>query len=138
HWPEDAFESHSVLAGLLDGGFERSSPLFGPKERLDPWLEPGHLLHVVPADASQTRDIEEVGASRNLVVRGPPGTGKSQTVANISAAAAHDGKRVLFVAEKMVALSVVHDRLRKVGLGDLCLEIHSRAANKRAFLEELA
>jgi hypothetical protein len=42
------------------------------------------------------------------------------------------------VAEKMAALSVVHDRLQKVGLGDLCLEIHSRAANKKVFLEELA
>jgi len=138
HWPEDAFEAHPVLGGLLDGGFERCSPLFGPQERLDPRLEPADLLHVVPADASQTRVIEEVRAGRNLVVQGPPGTGKSQTIANIIAAAAHDGKRVLFVAEKMAALSVVHDRLRKVGLGDLCLEIHSRAANKRELLGELA
>jgi len=137
-WPEGAFEGHPVLSGLLDGGFERSSPLFGPHERLDPKLDPKDLLHVVPADASQTRVIEEVRAGRNLVVQGPPGTGKSQTIANIIAAAAHDGKRVLFVAEKMAALTVVHDRLRKVGLGDLCLEIHSRAANKRALLDELA
>lgn len=138
NWPGDAFGAHPVLGGLLDGGFERSSPLFGPQERLDPRLEPGDLLHVVPADASQTRVIEEVRAGRNLVVQGPPGTGKSQTIANIIAAAAHDGKRVLFVAEKMAALSVVHDRLKKVGLGDLCLEIHSRAANKRELLAELA
>jgi len=93
---------------------------------------------VVPADASQTRVIEEVRAGRNLVVQGPPGTGKSQTIANIIAGAAHDGKTVLFVAEKMAALSVVHDRLRKVGLGDLCLEIHSRSANKKIFLDALA
>ena len=138
HWPEDAFEEHPVLSGLLDGGFERCSPLFGPQEPLDPRLTPGDLLHVVPADASQTRVIEEVRAGRNLVVQGPPGTGKSQTIANIIAGAAHDGKRVLFVAEKMAALSVVHDRLQRVGLGDLCIEIHSRAANKKAFLEELA
>lgn len=137
-WPEDAFEEHPVLGGLLDGGFERSTPLFGPQERLDPRLDPGDLLHVVPADASQARAIEEVRAGRNLVVQGPPGTGKSQTIANIIAAAAHDGKKVLFVAEKMAALSVVHDRLKKVGLGDLCLEIHSRSANKRALLDELA
>ena len=138
HWPEGAFEAHPVLGGLLDGGFERCAPLFGPQERLDPRLEPADLLHVVPADASQTRVIEEVRAGRNLVVQGPPGTGKSQTIANMIAAAAHDGKRVLFVAEKMAALSVVYDRLRKVGLGDLCLEIHSRAANKRELLGELA
>jgi hypothetical protein len=138
HWPEGAFEDHPVLGGLLGGGFERSKPLFGPQEPLDPRLAPSDLLHVVPADASQTRVIEEVRAGRNLVVQGPPGTGKSQTIANIIAGAAHDGKTVLFVAEKMAALSVVHDRLQKVGLGDLCLEIHSRAANKKAFLEELA
>lgn len=137
-WPEGTFEQHPVLGGLLDGGFERCPPLFGPKERLDPRLQPNDLLHVVPADASQTRVIEEVRAGRNLVVQGPPGTGKSQTIANIIAASVHDGKRVLFVAEKMAALSVVHDRLRRVGLGDICLEIHSRASNKRAFLDELA
>jgi len=137
-WPEGAFEAHPVLGGLLGDGFERESPLFGPQEPLDPRLPPEALLHVVPADASQTRVIEEVRAGRNLVVQGPPGTGKSQTIANIIAGAAHDGKTVLFVAEKMAALSVVHDRLRKVGLGDLCLEIHSRAANKKALLDELA
>lgn len=137
-WPEGAFEDHPVLGGLLGGGFERSEPLFGPQEPLDPRLAPSDLLHVVPADASQTRVIEEVRAGRNIVVQGPPGTGKSQTIANIIAGAAHDGKTVLFVAEKMAALSVVHHRLQKVGLGDLCLEIHSRAANKKLFLEELA
>ena len=137
-WPEGAFEEHPVLGGLLGAGFDREPPLFGPQEPLDPRLPPETLLHVVPADASQTRVIEEVRAGRNLVVQGPPGTGKSQTIANIIAAAAHDGKTVLFVAEKMAALSVVHDRLRRVGLGELCLEIHSRAANKKAFLDELA
>lgn len=137
-WPEGAFEAHPVLGGLLGDGFERETPLFGPQEKLDPRLPPEALLHVVPADASQTRVIEEVRAGRNLVVQGPPGTGKSQTIANIIAGAAHDGKTVLFVAEKMAALSVVHDRLKKVGLGDLCLEIHSRSANKKLFLDELA
>jgi hypothetical protein len=137
-WPEGAFEAHPVLGGLLGDGFDREPPLFGPLEPLDPRLPPEALLHVVPADASQTRVIEEVRAGRNLVVQGPPGTGKSQTIANIIAGAAHDGKTVLFVAEKMAALSVVRDRLRKVGLGDLCLEIHSRAANKKLFLDELA
>ena len=138
HWPDGAFDDHPILSGLLAGGFPQASPLFAPQEKLDPVLDPDQLLHVVPADASQTRVIEEVRAGRNLVVQGPPGTGKSQTIANIIAGAAHDGKRVLFVAEKMAALSVVHDRLQKVGLGDLCLEVHSRAANKKAFLQELA
>jgi ABC-type sugar transport system ATPase subunit len=70
-------------------------------------------------------------------VQGPPGTGKSQTITNLIAAAAHDGKTVLFVAEKMAALSVVHDRLVKTGLRDICLELHSRSANKKALAQEL-
>ena len=81
--------------------------------------------------------IETVRRGRNLVVQGPPGTGKSQTITNIIASAAHDGKCVLFIAEKMVALEVVYERLKKVGLGNLCLELHSRAANKRAVALEL-
>jgi hypothetical protein len=92
---------------------------------------------VIDADASQTKVIEEVRRGASLVVQGPPGTGKSQTITNLIAAAAHDGKLVLFVAEKMAALSVVHDRLVRAGLRDLCLELHSRTANKKALAQEL-
>jgi very-short-patch-repair endonuclease len=72
-----------------------------------------------------------------MVVQGPPGTGKSQTIANIIAAAVHDGRSVLFVAEKMAALNVVHQRLQKAGLGPICLQLHSRNANKRLILSEI-
>ena len=139
NWPDGALTGNRLVRGLLDTGLEvESSPLrFGPQDRLDEHLDPGDLIHVVEADASQAKVIEEVRSGRNLVVQGPPGTGKSQTIANIIAAAAHDGKTVLFMAEKMAALKVVHDRLVKVGLRDLCLELHSRTANKRAFYDEL-
>ena len=70
-------------------------------------------------------------------LQGPPGTGKSQTITNIIATAVHDGKSVLFVAEKMAALNVVHARLRKIGLGPICLELHSRSANKKQVLGQL-
>ncbi len=136
-WPENALEQHDLTRGLLYDGFPHEPPLFGPNDRLDAVLPPDKLFHVVDADASQAKVIEEVRAGRNLVVQGPPGTGKSQTITNIIAAAAKEGKTVLFVAEKMAALSVVHDRLVKVGLRDLILELHSRTANKRSVLAEL-
>jgi hypothetical protein len=66
---------------------------------------------------------------------GPP-AGHGQ-VANTIAAAAYDGKSVLFIAEKMVALKVVHVRLKNAGLGALCLQLHSNKANKRGLTEEL-
>lgn len=137
-WPDGAIAEHGLTRGLLYEGFESEPPLFASGERLDAILPPENIFHVVDADSSQAIVIEEVRKGRNLVVQGPPGTGKSQTITNIIAAAAKEGKRVLFVAEKMAALSVVHDRLVKVGLRDVCLELHSRTANKKDVLAELA
>ncbi|AVR95663.1 DUF3320 domain-containing protein [Pseudoduganella armeniaca] len=137
-WPDGAIAGHALTRGLLYEGFTPAAPLAGPADRLDEVLPTARICHVVDADASQAVVIEEARLGRNLVVQGPPGTGKSQTIANIIAAAVHDGKRVLFVAEKMAALSVVHERLVKAGLRDVCLELHSRNANKKAVLAELA
>lgn len=137
-WPAGAIAEHALTRGLLYEGFEPEQPLIGSGDRLDVALPPENIFHVVDADASQAIVIEEVRQGRNLVVQGPPGTGKSQTITNIIAAAVKKGGRVLFVAEKMAALSVVHDRLVKVGLRDVCLELHSRTANKKDVLAELA
>ena len=95
--------------------------------RLDEILSPTDLVHVVDADSSQTRVIETVRVGRNLVVQGPPGTGKSRTITNIIASPVYDGQTVLFVAEKMAALNVVHARLQAAGLDD--------ASNSRASLK---
>jgi len=136
-WPNETLSGNPLLRGILLDGFESDEPLFGPADKLDEKLDPADIIQVIDADASQTKVIEEVRKGASLVVQGPPGTGKSQTITNIIAAAAHDGKTVLFVAEKMAALSVVHDRLVKCGLRDVCLELHSRTANKKALAQEL-
>lgn len=138
NWPDDALADHPLLSKLLYRGFEAEAPLFGRDDKLDEKLSPADIIQVVDADASQTKVIEEVRVGRNLVVQGPPGTGKSQTITNLIASAVHDGKTVLFVAEKMAALSVVHNRLKSVGLESVCLELHSRAANKKKVISELA
>ena len=67
---------------------------------------------------------------KNIALRGPPGTGKSQTTTNIIAAALDKGLRVLFVADKMAALDVVKERLTSAGLGDFCFELHSTRSRK--------
>ncbi len=137
NWPDNALLEHPLVRGLLREGFASEPPLLPEDARLDAMFEPADLIHVVDADSSQTRVIESVRAGRNLIVQGPPGTGKSQTITNIIATAAHAGKCVLFVAEKMAALNVVHDRLREAGLDDLCLELHSHTANKRLVADRL-
>ncbi|MGI8570727.1 MAG: hypothetical protein ACR2KT_17615 [Methylocella sp.] len=137
NWPDNALVSHSLLRGLLGEGFAAEPPVLPEAARLNEILSPIDLIHVVDADSAQTGVIETVRAGHNLVVQGRPGTGKSLTITNIIAAAVHDGQTVLFVAEKMAALNVVYDWLYKVGLDDICLELHSEAANTRLVAERL-
>jgi very-short-patch-repair endonuclease len=105
---------------------------------LDRDYPPEATFQVVDADSSQLRALAAVSRHYDLVLHGPPGTGKSQTITNLIAQALAAGKSVLFVAEKMAALQVVHSRLVGAGLGEFCLELHSTKANKRAVMRELA
>ncbi len=130
-------DSHPLL-GLVLGEVANTSEENGFKpEEVDVKLSSQNVYHVMDADSSQIAVIEDIKKGENLVVEGPPGTGKSQTITNIIAELLAGGKRVLFVSEKMAALEVVKNRLDRVGLGDFCLELHSRKSNKRQVLQEL-
>lgn len=99
---------------------------------------PIDVFQVVDADSSQQDAILLSKKGVSFVLQGPPGTGKSQTITNIISEALADGKKVLFVSEKMAALQVVYNRLDSVGLSKFCLTLHSHKANKKAVLQELA
>ncbi len=137
NWTLQDLTQNDIIDRLLVSGFRSEDPVIGQGEKIDEVLDVKNIFQVIDADSSQTKVIEEVNSGKNLVVQGPPGTGKSQTITNILAAAAHSGKKVLFVAEKMAALNVVYQRMVKVGLSDLCLELHSKTANKKAVLGEI-
>ncbi len=93
---------------------------------------------VLPADSSQQQAINRVRASQSLVIEGPPGTGKSQTIANLIASLASEGKTVLFVAEKRAAIEAVIGRLEDLGLDGLIQDLHSRSNTKREISRRLA
>lgn len=95
------------------------------------------IYNVVDADSSQLAVLEEAKKGKNLVVEGPPGTGKSQTIVNLIAELMARGQTVLFVSEKKAALDVVKTRLDSVGLGEGCLELHGKNSNKKEFLNEI-
>lgn len=99
--------------------------------------KPEHTFQVVDADASQQDAILCAKKGYSFVLQGPPGTGKSQTITNIIAECLADGKKVLFVSEKMAALEVVFKRLKDAGLTDFCLILHSYKANKKDTLAQL-
>lgn len=106
-------------------------------DRLDDEVPSHALPAVLDADSTQLSAVVSALRGRSFVLQGPPGTGKSQTITNLIAAALADGKRTLFVSEKMAALEVVHRRLQQVGLGDFCLELHSNKTNKKDVLRSL-
>ncbi|MBQ9748288.1 MAG: DUF4011 domain-containing protein [Clostridia bacterium] len=92
---------------------------------------------VMSADRSQQDAILCSKGGASFVMQGPPGTGKSQTITNIIAEALAEGKKILFVSEKMAALQVVYRRLQEAHLADFCLPLHSYKANKKVILEEI-
>ncbi len=91
----------------------------------------------ITVDATQLKAIKMAANGSTFVLHGPPGTGKSQTITGMIANLMAQGKKVLFVAEKMAALSVVQRRLASLGIGDFCLELHSDKANKKQVLTQL-
>ena len=96
-----------------------------------------NTYQVVDADSSQQDAIVMSKKGASFVLQGPPGTGKSQTITNIIAEGLADGKKILFVSEKMAALDVVYNRLEQAKLADFCLVLHSNKANKRELLDSL-
>ena len=109
-----------------------------PSEKeLDSARDPRESFSVLDADSSQRKCIEAAKRGCSFVMQGPPGTGKSQTIANIIAEALGDGKRVLFISEKIAALDVVYERLSKKGLDELCLTLHGHRAARKEVVQSL-
>lgn len=137
-WPEGSKpDEHANLTALFGAGFTDPAPTATDAHNLDKETRAHELFQVVDADSSQVLAMLAVHEGRNLVIQGPPGTGKSQTITNLIANAVGQGKKVLFVAEKMAALEVVKRRLDSIHLGEACLELHSHKANKRELHVEL-
>ncbi|AMP38245.1 DUF3320 domain-containing protein [Ralstonia solanacearum] len=132
-------QENSVVAHLINNpgqAFADSATGFEPNT-LDERFRPQDLFTPLLSDSSQLRAVCVASEGKNLVVEGPPGTGKSQTISNLIAHLLASGKTVLFVSEKMAALEVVHRRLSSLGLGPFCLELHSSKAKKADVLKQL-
>lgn len=130
--------SSTLLKEIFAGGNSNSAAsLHAPEYDIDSHPD-GELPLIFDADSSQHSAIIDVHNGKNLVINGPPGTGKSQTITNIIATAMGAGKKVLFVSEKLAALEVVKHRLESAGLGDFCLELHSHKTQKKQLLEDLS
>ena len=138
----EALRQNRVVRHLIDSPEQAFQPddgssAFRNERDLDRAYAPADIICLLPADSSQLAASLAAAEGRDFVIIGPPGTGKSQTIANMIANCLAVGKTVLFVAEKTAALDVVYRRLREHGLGQHCIELHSNKADRRHFLGQL-
>ena len=136
----DQLRNNRLVAHLVDNPdkvFEGGEGKAIPAEQMDRQLAPKDLVTPLPADSSQLSAVVAAAEGRDFVLIGPPGTGKSQTIANIICQCLSHGKTVLFVAEKAAALDVVQRRLKAHGLGDAVLELHSNKTDRKRVLTQL-
>ena len=130
---------HPIVKAIAEGSGFKEDPLHipGPKELGDD-ADPSDTYSVLDTDSSQLKAVQFAEKGASLIIRGPPGTGKSQTITNIITECLSANKKVLFVAQKLAALEVVKRRLDATGVGEFCLEVHSKKANKRDVLQQIS
>ncbi|MFF5229946.1 AAA domain-containing protein [Dactylosporangium sp. NPDC000521] len=135
----EALEGHEIIAAIAgDGEAQRRLHATGAVQLDDPDLiAPDDEFLVLDADSSQNYAINAVLSGQHSVIKGPPGTGKSQTIANLIASLVARGKRVLFVAEKRAAITAVTDRLTRRGLGSLVMDVHDGTTSRRRVAADL-
>ena len=128
HGQAEFMYGNKIVRSLMDNHLDENIKV--PEK-----LSEDTLYIPIATDASQTKAIQMAISDASFVLQGPPGTGKSQTITAMIANAMANGRKVLFVAEKMAALSVVEKRLHALGLEDFCLQLHSNKANKKDVLD---
>jgi hypothetical protein len=123
------FAKNPVVDHLINGG----------NATLDQNLTPFNDEPLTPfsCDESQMDAVNWALDGKSFVLEGPPGTGKSQTIANLIAASMAAGKRVLFVAEKQVALEAVSRKLEEIGLDPFCITMHHETTSPDSIRQQL-
>ncbi len=111
--------------------------LLGISDPIETTYETQPIYPVVNYDSSQLEAIQWAADGKSFCLQGPPGSGKSQTITNIISSLLGAGKKILFVSEKIAALRVVFENLRRAGLSDFAIELHSNKTNKKDFIENL-
>lgn len=133
-----SFTESETIQSLLGGTNSDTAMPFAEEYEIDePEIEQKVPCLVLDADSSQFSTLVDIASGKNLAVEGPPGTGKSQTIVNAIAAALADGKKVLFVAEKLAALDVVKSRLEAVGLGEFLLPLQAERSTREQVISSV-
>jgi|GEM_PF-671081 len=92
---------------------------------------------VASIDPSQEEAILRAREGLGVLIEGPPGTGKSQTIVNLIADAIGRGKSLLFVCQKQAALDVVFNRLKAAQLQDRVVLVKDESRDRRTTVQAL-
>jgi KaiC/GvpD/RAD55 family RecA-like ATPase/very-short-patch-repair endonuclease len=114
--------------------------LFEDEKAVDFSLDQHHvkeekLSYINPINYSQEKVIDLINSENKLVIWGPPGTGKSQTITSLIASSILKGENVLVVSEKKVALDVIYSRLKEASKYAMFID---DAENKQDFYYKLS
>ena len=72
-----------------------------------------NVSFVLPYDSTQEEIIRDVVNTKSLIIKGPPGSGKTLTIANMISSLLANGKKVLFSSKKESAMTEVYAKLPK-------------------------
>ena len=136
---EAVIADHPIVRSLALGDqFSEGSSIDRiSEEQMDSSYPPQVLHSILDADSTQRQCIIAAREGKSFVMDGPPGSGKSQTIANIIAELLAAKRSVLFVSEKAAALEVVWKRLEGAHLGEFVLSLHSHQATRKEVAQTL-
>jgi len=115
---------------------EETHPPQNKRKKFDEWgvILDKQILFPLPANEEQVQILDRLEHFDGVIVWGPPGTGKSHTIANLICHFMAEGKRVLVTSQKDQALAVLHDMIPS-DLKPLCMSVLSNVRDTREKLE---
>ena len=134
-----AGEELGLLKSLLSSETGKSESTGSPKlpGESDKWL-------IADSDLTQESSVWRAREEEIMLIDGPPGTGKSQTIVNLIADAAQrggtdaqNGMKIALVCHKKPALDVVHKRLQAAGWQNIVAQINNPIKERQDFIKRV-
>jgi hypothetical protein len=104
-------------------------------EEVEHSISEAELFFPLPWNDEQKRIAERLDANYGVVVKGPPGTGKSHTIANLISRCLAQGKTVLVTSQTSKALDVLRDKLPE-NIRSLAVSQLNQSARKDDVLQQ--
>ena len=125
---------NDLLEGLIDESNLFKQEVDHPMSITSDPIDEQKISYINDLNFSQEKVIELLNTEKKIVIWGPPGTGKSQTITSLIATSILRGENVLVVSEKKVALDVIYSRLKNASKYAMFID---DAENKQDFYFKL-